>query len=119
MMLSSRQKYLIVIVSIIIVVFIMAWFLTKKESYGGAVYTSKAIDRSQIMKRKALNYPRPGSGSLPDQIPIEVPQMMQEQPMPKDPMRHMSVRKEMFSNEFEPPRKDYKATERKTREISI
>jgi hypothetical protein len=87
----------------VFIVGVVVYFVTKKESYGGAVYTSKAIDRSQMMKRKALNYPRPGSI---DTIVKEVPPMMQERPMPKDPMRHMTVKKEMFSNEFEPPTRD-------------
>jgi hypothetical protein len=88
----------------VMIVGVVVYFLTKKkEPYGGAVYTSKAIDRSQMMKRKALNYPRPGSI---DTIVKEVPPMMQERPMPKDPMRHMTVKKEMYSNEFDPPTRD-------------
>jgi hypothetical protein len=105
MMLSPRQEYFLGIAGLIVgvvIVGVVVYFLTKKEPYGGAVYTSKAIDRSQMMKRKALNYPRPGSID----VVKEVPPMMQERPIPKDPMRHMSVKKEMFSNDFEPPRRN-------------
>lgn len=107
MMLSPRQTYFLSIAGMVlglIIVGVVVYFVTKKESYGGAVYTSKAIDRSQMMKRKALNYPRPGSIDK-----IVVPPMMQEKPIPKDPMRHMrhsTVKKEMVSNEFDPPMHD-------------
>ena len=83
---------------------------------------SKAEDRATRMDRRALHYPPPGSGPFPPetemfapvyqlppgakvepfqptyQMQIQEEQMMMEKPVPKDPMRHVSVKKEMSIN---------------------